>query len=144
MKMYTFMKPNKPSNGAAAGSPRIPSPAPNWAVWVVNIGLLAIAVAALLPILRTGLSLFPWIYACGAAMVLVGRIATARIYKGCELRVRRLGRMELWTAIMFAVATFFIFYQKAGQMDWLAFTLAGAVLQTYSSIMIPRELKKSR
>lgn len=58
------------------------------------------------------------------ALLLYGRIA-AIVPKGASLRLRRLYRLETWCAIFFCVATFFMFYEKAGQMDWLAFTLAG-------------------
>lgn len=107
-------------------------------VWIVNIGLVLIAVATLLPILRIGADIFKWIYAAGALACLGGRLASVNSYKGFSLRVRRLARMEFWVAIMFCVATFFMFYRGAGPMDWLAFTLAGAALQTYASIMLPR------
>ncbi len=35
-----------------------------------------------------------------------------------------------------------MWYEGARPMDWLAFTLAGGVLQIYTSIMIPREAAK--
>ena len=112
--------------------------APPAATWIVNTGLLAIAVATLLPILRLGVPWFRYLYAAGALLTLVGRIITVRIYNGAPLRVRRLGRMEFWAAVVFAVGTFFLFWPGAGPTDWLAFTLAGAALQTYASIMLPR------
>ncbi len=110
--------------------------------WLANIGLLAIAVATLLPIVKIGLDYFRYIYAAGALLTLIGRILSARIYQGMPLRVRRLGRMELWAAIIFGVGTFFLFWHGAGPTDWLAFTLAGAALQSYSSIMLPRTIAK--
>ncbi len=111
--------------------------------WIVNIGLLAIAVATLLPIIRVGGQYFRYIYAAGALLALVGRIMTAGNYKGENLRIRRLARMELWAAIIFAVGTFFLFWHGAGPTDWLAFTLAGAALQSYASIMLPRALRST-
>lgn len=127
------MKPDKPSTHPA------PPPA---ATWLVNIGLFAIAVATLLPILRIGVPWFRYLYASGALLTLVGRIISVRIYNGTPLRVRRLGRMEFWAAIVFAVGTFFLFWPGAGPTDWLAFTLAGAALQTYASIMLPRTIAR--
>lgn len=114
------------------------------AVWSANIGLLLIAIATMLPIFRLATSWFRWIYAAGALLTLIGRLCSLGAYKGMSLRVRRLGRMELWTAIMFCVGAFFAFYPGAGPTDWLAFTLAGAVLQGYSSIMIGRALKAGK
>lgn len=133
MKMSTFMK--------TENQQKIPNQS-SIVVWIVNIGLILIAVAALLPILRLGENFYRWIYAVGAAACLGGRLATISAFKGFDLRVRRLARMEFWAAIMFAVATFFMFYKGAGPTDWLAFTLAGAALQTYTSIMLPRALAK--
>lgn len=139
MKMYTFMKKNnKNSVQAPEMMPRQSAPA----MWAVNIGLLLIAVATLLPLIHITGPWFQWIYASGAALTLAGRLGSLGAYRGMSLRVRRLGRMELWTAVMFAVGTFFVFWPKAGRMDWLAFTLAGAALQTYSSIMIPKAIRK--
>ena len=58
------------------------------------------------------------------------------------MRVRRLSRIESWSAIFFCVAAFFVFYDQTSLRDWLAFTLAGGCIQAYTSIMIPRALSK--
>lgn len=129
------MTSNKPIKQPQAGQQTL-------SVWLVNAGLIAIAVATLLPILRMGAPVFPWLYAAGALLTIAGRLMSLGAYKGLSLRVRRLGRMELWASVMFAVAAFFIFYDYPRSMDWLAFTLAGAALQTYASIAIPRALRK--
>lgn len=110
------------------------------AVWVVNAGLLLIAAGTLLPILRIGQVYSSWIYAAGAILALTGRCLTFGRYKDHAMRVRRLARMEFWSAVVFCVGAFFLFYRQAGPTDWLAFTLAGAALQCYSSIMLPRAL----
>lgn len=115
-----------------------------WAMWMVNIGLLAIAAATALPLLQIGAGVFEWIYAAGAALTLISRIATIGAYRGMTLRVRRLGRMELWSAIIFAVGCFFVFNRRSNEMDWLAFTLAGAMLQAYASIMVPRAIRAEK
>lgn len=59
-----------------------------------------------------------------------------------SLRLKRLYRLETWSALFFCVGTFFIFYDRAGVSDWLAFTLAGGAVQAYTSIMIPRAMRK--
>ena len=117
-----------------------PAPSP-LASWLVNIGLLAIAIATLLPILRLWTAEFRYFYTAGAALVLIGRCMSAGIYRDESLRVRRLGRMELWAGVIFAVGAFFTFWKGAGPTDWLAFTLAGAALQGYASLMLPRALR---
>ncbi|MDE5751131.1 MAG: hypothetical protein K2H88_00680 [Duncaniella sp.] len=110
--------------------------------WLTNIGLLAIMVAAALPLFNVFRDGFGYVYAAGAAMLLAGRFLTLPS-KDEALRVRRLGRMEVWTALVFAVGAVFIFLPQGAGNDWLAFTMAGGVLTIYTSIMIPRERKKA-
>ncbi len=110
--------------------------------WLTNIGLLLIMAAAALPLLRLCTGQFGYIYAAGAAMLLVGRFLTLPA-KTEALRIRRLGRMEIWAALVFVAGAVFIFLPQGKGNDWLAFTLAGGVLTLYTSIMIPRERKKA-
>lgn len=123
-------------------------------IWtaLATLGLLAVAVATILPIINvlTGdptvsfyrmSPLFKYIYACGALSLLVSRLFSG--YKGSEMRVKRLSRIETWSALFFCVGAFFLFYDTGTARNWLAFTLAGAVIQCYTSIMIPRTLKKA-
>lgn len=108
------------------------------------LGLLAIMIATAMPLLGLndfsigGLTVWRYLYALGAVALLILRIASP--YKGSDLRTKRLGRLEFWSAVIFCVATFFIFYMPYST-DWLAFTLAGAFLQAYASIMISRNKK---
>lgn len=110
--------------------------------WLANIGLLTVMVAAALPLLRALPGSFGYIYAAGAALLLTGRFLTIP-GKEEPLRVRRLGRMEIWTALIFIAGAVFIFLPQGKGNDWLAFTLAGGVLTIYTSIMIPRERSKA-
>ena len=93
---------------------------------LVTIGLLAIMTAAFLPLVHMGGSYNRYIYAAGAIALLEG------------LRLRRLLRVEIWTALIFVVGAVFLFLPSAGATDWIAFTIAGGVLTVYTSIMIPR------
>ena len=63
---------------------------------------------------------------------------TSRTDTSEPLRLKRLRRIELWSAIMFAVAAVFMFLRNVGPTDWIAFTLAGGALTCYTSIMIPK------
>ncbi len=115
--------------------------------WLATIGLLAIVTGTLIPMLygakqpyATLPIYYKFIFGAGALMLLVARIMNK--YTGLVMRVNRLFRIELWSAFFFCVATFFLFYQPNQSRDWLAFTLAGAVLQIYTSIMIPRTMRK--
>lgn len=99
---------------------------------LANIGMALVAVATALPLLHLLPFESKFIYAAGAVITLIGRISGIDKWKGEDLKTRRLGRLEFWSAIMFCVGAFFLFYPKAGATDWIAFTLAGAVLQIYS------------
>lgn len=109
-------------------------------LWGANAGMLCLLIAGALPLLRMGdPALWKWLYAAGAAIVLV-----CRIFQPVDmptLRARRLKRMEFWSAVVWAVGTFFIFYKGAGPTDWLAFFLAGGVLQAYASLAMPSAMK---
>ncbi len=111
-------------------------------LWMITISMLLIVAGTLLPLFNAGGDLFKYIYGAGAALLLVGRMLNP--YKGDNLRVKRLYRIEAWSAIFFCAAVFFMFYEEAGPTDWIAFTLAGGVLQIYTSIMIPRTLAKEK
>lgn len=113
----------------------------NIVMWIVSAGLLLVMAGTLLPLLRLNTGVWRYVYAAGALILIYGRIATA-VPAGASTRLRRLFRLETWSAAFFCVATFFIFYEHAGAMDWLAFTLAGGAVQVYTSIMIPRMIRK--
>ncbi|MCC8071956.1 MAG: hypothetical protein LIO90_09170 [Bacteroidales bacterium] len=121
---------NTPSSTQIAGS------------WLAIFGLLLVGSGTLMPLLNFGIPYNKYIYCTGAVALLVGRIAAP--YRGSSMRVKRLSRIEFWSAVIFCVAGFFMFYEPAGVRDWLAFTLAGAVLQVYSSLMIPRAESRDR
>jgi hypothetical protein len=86
---------------------------------------------------------FPWIFSAGAVLLLIIRLFTP--FRGTDLRLKRWHRIESWSAIFFCVAAFFLFWPEGQLRDWLAFTLAGAVIQIITSIAIPlREAKLTR
>ncbi len=103
---------------------------------VIAGALLLIVAGTAMPLLHTGGAVYRYLYGAGALILLVSRLLSP--YRGDSLRVKRLCRIEAWSGIMFSACTFFMFYKDAGPMDWLAFTLAGGVIQIYTSIMIPR------
>lgn len=107
---------------------------------LANLGLLVILVAIALPLLHVGVATAKWVYLAGAVLTITGRLFAANDDRG-NLRVRRLYRLETWSAVFFAVGVFFLFYSGSGR-DWIAFTLAGAFLQGYTSLMIPKAFEK--
>lgn len=111
------------------------------------IGLLLIAAGTLAPIFSARMNPYeyhqPWfkyVYAAGALTVLVAKLFSP--YTGKVVRLKRLHRIEAWSAIFFCVAAFFMFYDPATSRDWLAFTLAGGAIQVIASVMITRVTSK--
>lgn len=124
-----------------------PKPNPAW-TWLATIGLLLVAAGTLMPILgshdiiyRELPSTFKYIYTGGAALLLISRLFNG--YKGVVLRVKRLRRIETWSALFFCVGAFFLFYETDTTRNWLAFTLAGAAIQVYVSFMLPRTMRRA-
>lgn len=110
----------------------------------ITIGMLLIAVGIVIPIFTRSIEsdLFRYIYASGALILFLGRIFSRHGEPG--LRLKRLYRLETWSSVFFCVAAFFLFYDKGLLRDPLAFTLAGGLIQAYTSIMIPRQLDKAQ
>ena len=64
--------------------------------------------------------------------------------RSTDARLKRLHRIESWSAVFYCAAAFLLFYTHELR-DWLAFTLAGAAIQIITSIAIPmREAKLAR
>lgn len=107
----------------------------------VNIGLLLIVAATALPLFHI-MGLVPRsLFTAGAALVLIGRLFAPSV-KEQSLRVRRLCRLEVWVGIIFCAGAFFMWYTPE-RMDWLAFTLAGAAVQIYVSMALPRAIRQA-
>lgn len=110
----------------------------------VPCGLLLILAATMAPFFLSwaewAQEAYKYVYAAGALVVLAARILQPKVSP--DLRLRRLRHMEVWIGIIFCVAAFFLFYPGALLRDWLAFTLAGAALQAYTSIAIPAREKR--
>lgn len=120
------------------------------AVWVVlsTVALIMIVVGTVMPLLGGANTpfyalppAFKFVYSAGALALLVSRLFSP--YTGSVVRVKRLYRIETWSSIFFCVAAFFLFYEPETSRDWLAFTLAGGAIQVYTSIMIPRAVRKA-
>ena len=85
------------------------------------------------------------LYAGGAVLFLVAKLFSP--YKGSHPRIKRLSRIETWSALFFCAAAFFLFYNGNVCRDSWAFTIAGGFLLAFTTIAIPRvvnkELKKN-
>ena len=68
---------------------------PKWATYCITAGLLAVAAGIMMPLLLgLGNGTYKWVYAAGALVSLAGRVAGG--YRGSEVRLKRLYRMEAW------------------------------------------------
>jgi hypothetical protein len=83
---------------------------------------------------------FKIVYCIGAVATLVGRLLTK--YRGKNLRVHRLLHIQVWSAVFFCVSGFLMWYSQDPR-DWLAFTVVGAAIQCYVSLVLPGALKKA-
>ena len=109
---------------------------------ILSVSMIIIAVAAILPLLKIQWEGLPYIFAVGAVGTFVVRLLSK--YKGDNLRIKRLFRIEMVSSLCYMLSAFFMFYPYSEQTDWLAFLTAGAVLQVYASFMIPYLEKKQK
>ncbi len=116
-----------------------------WAVVLSTAGLLGILAGVLLPLLdfrffHGALCWWKYVFAGGALCFLAAKFFTP--YTGKHPRVKRLYRIESWSAIFFCVAAFFLFYSGQTTRDSFAFTLAGGALLIFTTIAIPSTIRK--
>ena len=107
---------------------------------LVAVGLLVMVVMAIMPLLNLNHPWMRWAFAVGAFIVLVGRALGLR--RDVSLRARRLYHLLVTSALLYCVSAAMRFY-SSGINDWIAFLLAGVVMQLYASWMIDREAKKT-
>lgn len=110
----------------------------NRGILMVNIGLLAIVTALVFPLLHIDARVTRIVFTASTAVYVIGRVLAYPRGEKVSVRVKRLLHIEMASAVMFLAATFFFWYRPATGTDWVAFTLAGAILVIYTSIAIPR------
>lgn len=97
----------------------------------------------MMPLIEGGVSdIARIVFSAGALVTLVVRILT-RPGDDVPLRQRRLLRLQVWSALFFCVAAFFMWYSRT-TTDWLAFTLAGGLVQAYVSIALVLYIRKHK
>lgn len=107
------------------------------------IGFLMIAGSMLVPLIQGPYYAGEWykyLYAAGAALMLIGALFSP--FKGSDMRLKRLFRLQSTSAIMFCVAAVFLFWPSATMRDWIAITLAGAVVRAYTNFAIVARQRK--
>lgn len=123
-----------------------------------TFGLLLVAAAIAVPFanLTSGawLSACKWIYAAGALIFTVARIANVRDPRE-SFRLRRLRRLEAWAGIALCVGAFFWFYNESRfgayfgfsltvLRETIMFTLVGAIIQIIAVWLIYYREKKEQ
>jgi hypothetical protein len=109
----------------------------------VIVGLLMMAVIAVTPLLvnhNINIEMMRWIFTAGAAIVLVGRLLG--FYRGSSFRIKHLHAILIFSALLYCASASMMFIFQ-GTNNWIAFLLAGLLVQMYASWAIEREEKKA-
>ena len=107
---------------------------------LVLVGMVVMLAMAAMPLLNFNQQWMRWAFAAGAFIVLVGRAMGLR--RDVSVRVRRLYHLLVTSAILYCASAATMFYPR-GTNDWVAFLLAGVLMQLYASWMIDHESKKT-
>ena len=111
---------------------------------LVIVGMIMMIVMAVTPLLvnhQLNMEWMRWIFIAGALIVLVGRLID--IYRGPSLRLKRLHVILLFSALLYCASGSMMFILQ-GTNNWIAFLLAGVMVQLYASWMIDREQSKNK
>lgn len=101
------------------------------------LGMLVLMASALMPIMGAKWEWLRYSYAAGAALTLVAQVMMPNT--GDTLRERRLARINVWSAVLYCVSAACLFiHDSAMQKSWVAFLLAGAVIQIYATLMLSK------
>ncbi len=111
---------------------------------LVIVGMIMMIVMAVTPLLvnhQLNMEWMRWIFIAGALIVLVGRLID--IYRGPSLRLKRLHVILVFSALLYCASGSMMFVFQ-GTNNWIAFLLAGVMVQLYASWMIDREQSKNK
>ena len=97
------------------------------------VSSIAVIIGAAMPLFMLKMPWVPYIYAFGAAGMAVCRL-TFR-YKGKNFRLKRLYHIETFSSLFLVASSYFMFKEDP---DWIMLLTVAAVLQLYTSILIPR------
>ncbi len=110
---------------------------------LLSVGMIILLITAVLPIIGVNMPWIKYIYAGGAIFTLISH--TLNKYNGKNFTLKRLYRIQAVSSICYCIsaATLCIpLGSYISEKDWLAFLMAGAVLQIYSSWRIQSEESK--
>ena len=101
------------------------------------LGMLGLMVSALMPIMGMKWEWLRYSYAAAAAITFVAQVMMPNT--GNTLRERRLARINVWSAVLYCVSAACPFiHDQAMQKSWVAFLLAGAVIQIYATLTLSK------
>ena len=112
---------------------------------ISTVGFLMIAAGMLIPLIEgpfyTG-QCYKYIYSVGAVIMLICSLMSP--YKGSDLKLKRLFRTQATSSVLFCAGAFclFVWPQGTTMRDWIAFTLAGAILRAYATFAIALRTRK--
>ena len=106
--------------------------------FLLCLSMTILLIAAVVPMFMKTLPAWQrWLLAAGAAGTLVAQFLIPS--PGDDIRTRRLARMNVWAAIVYCLAAYCRFSSNFDmQRSWVAFLLAGAVLQIYATLMLSK------
>ena len=104
---------------------------------VLCVAMTGLLVTAVIPILGWRGEWLRWAFAASAFLVLAAQVLMPTPAGG--VRVRRLARMNVWASALYCLSAMSLFiHNQAMQQSWVAFLLAGAVMQVYATLMLPK------
>lgn len=110
---------------------------------LLSLGMLLLLAMAVMPLVGMNYAWVKYVFALGAVLTLVARIIGR--YKGKNITIQRLYRIQTGAAICFCASAAMLFVcmrNYVQEKDWLAFLIAGAVVQLYSTFRIEHEEAK--
>ena len=112
----------------------------------LSVAMILLLVTAFLPLISISNEWLRYTFALGAILAVIVRLLQRVMYrkdKSLGLRVRRLLHLEFWSSLSYVVSAYFL-VSDPYHSDWLAFLLIGAVIQIYTSFMVPYADKKDK
>ena len=110
--------------------------------FLLCLSMTILMAAAVVPLFITPMPEWQrWLLAAGALGTLVAQFFIPS--PSGNFRIKRLSRMNVWAALVYCVAAYCRFSSNFEmQRSWVAFLLAGAVLQIYATLMLSRLTSK--
>lgn len=101
------------------------------------VSMTLLLLTAVMPLLHMDQPWRRYVFAAAALGTLIAQILIPS--PGDDFRTRRLARMNVWSGIVYCVAAYCPFSSNFDmQRSWVAFMLAGAVLQIYATFMLSK------